>query len=616
MSVIVLPLAYLAIYLYFRRLYTCFRTAVLASAIVWGTILTIATELLSLIHMITFETLLAVWLITAAVFISLLLFNRESRTQTNRRTQELGGRIQPLIPAISLLMVVTAYIAWIAPPNNYDSMTYHMSRVMHWIQNGSVLHFPTHIQRQIHQNPGAEFVILHVQLLSGSDQFVNFIQWTSLIGCMLGTSLIAARLGAGPMGQTTAAVLSCSLPMAILQSSTTQNDLIAGFWFICLIVFILQPETDKRVPFRLASWLVGAATGLALLTKGTSYLFCAPVILWYAIREFRRHHRKSLPFYLLVASVAIGINAGHFTRNASLYQNPLGPGGESNGHYRYANDRFGVGPLVSNVMRNFVLEITLPVQTSDRFLEKRIRQAHHWLGLNPDDPETTFTNEMFHITGKFWNSENQASNPIHFMILLIASGAAICFRKSTHPNEVILSACLITSFLLFSFYLRWQPWHSRLLLPLLIAGSAISARFLEKRMHAVAIQSLLVILILIAGWASITCPGRPMTGSQSILSMPREDQYFISMPVAGPIYKRLASDVVSRKAGTIGLILGENDFEYPFWVMLRNRGSNARITHFAVNNISADAIRSTPVVSPDLVVHIEGRKSIARIESP
>ena len=59
---------------------------------------------------------------------------------------------------LGAIVVMAGLTAIVAPPNTYDSMTYHLPRVMHWIQNQSVAHYPTHIPRQLHFPPGAEFI--------------------------------------------------------------------------------------------------------------------------------------------------------------------------------------------------------------------------------------------------------------------------------------------------------------------------------------------------------------------------------------------------------------------------------------------------------------------------
>ena len=70
---------------------------------------------------------------------------------------------------IGVIVSLTGLIAFVAPPNNYDSMTYHLGRVVHWIQNHSVQHYPTNIDRQLFMPPWAEFAITHFYLLSTDD---------------------------------------------------------------------------------------------------------------------------------------------------------------------------------------------------------------------------------------------------------------------------------------------------------------------------------------------------------------------------------------------------------------------------------------------------------------
>ena len=58
--------------------------------------------------------------------------------------------------AIWAAILVTALLG---APNGFDAVTYHLTRVEHWIQNASVRHYPTHITRQIQLSPMAEFAL-------------------------------------------------------------------------------------------------------------------------------------------------------------------------------------------------------------------------------------------------------------------------------------------------------------------------------------------------------------------------------------------------------------------------------------------------------------------------
>ena len=62
------------------------------------------------------------------------------------------------------MLLTTLATALISPPNNWDSMTYHMSRVEYWIQNKAVHFFTTNNPRQNVFAPFSEFFILHFQI--------------------------------------------------------------------------------------------------------------------------------------------------------------------------------------------------------------------------------------------------------------------------------------------------------------------------------------------------------------------------------------------------------------------------------------------------------------------
>lgn len=187
----------------------------------------------------------------------------------------------PLFPSILLagvawIVAITGVLAIASAPNNPDSMGYHMSRVMHWIQQGTVAHYPTHNLKQLYQNPGSEFAITQFQLLSGGDYFANSVQWGSMVMSLVGVSLIARQLGCDRRGQLLAVVLCATIPMGILQAASTQNDYVLSLWLVCFTYFsllIVQAGVTRSTAI-----YIGASLGLVILSKGTGYIYAFPPV--------------------------------------------------------------------------------------------------------------------------------------------------------------------------------------------------------------------------------------------------------------------------------------------------------------------------------------------------
>lgn len=207
---IFLPLlSWIAIFWLINKNRTDWRESLILTSTYWGIFIAIITEFLSVFNLITFGWILATWGLICIVLIY-IWFRLNSQNpkileinnyfQTNKNTQ-IPSLLKLLLCSVGFIVATVGLIAIIAPPNNWDSMDYHMSRVAHWIQNHSIAHYPTNYTPQLYQNPWSEFVILHFQILSGGDYFANLVQWFSMIGCVIGVSLIAKQLGTDLRGQ-------------------------------------------------------------------------------------------------------------------------------------------------------------------------------------------------------------------------------------------------------------------------------------------------------------------------------------------------------------------------------------------------------------------------------
>ena len=561
----------------------CGRVALLLAAVGWTTYLVAVTELLSLAESLRPIPLACAW---GVLFIGLAVLAR--RAANGRDVARDAWRRFLRSPIALLLAVILAallVIAIVAPPNTWDAMTYHMSRVAHWAQNGTVATYATHNARQIHMAPGAEFAILHLQVLTGGDRLANLVQWLALVGCAVGASVIARGLGAGPRGQLFAAALCGSLPMAILQATSTQNDLVTALW---LVVFVALGLELRQSPHqRLLIVAMGLSLGLAVLTKPTTFLvlpafslfvfFATPASPWLRVRGAA-----------VVLLLGVLVNAGYFTRNALASGSVLGPQVEvSDGvTYSYANDLVTPRTVISNVLRNVALQLALPSWSWNKRVGEFVRTAHFLLGADVDDPRTTMGRQHFHLSDA-GDREDQAQGVIILLLGVIALLVVLRAKDSQRRRQLAYIGCVVVSFVLFCAILKWQPWNTRLHLPMLILLTPAVGAFVERHLPRAA-QTPLVLIVLIACLPNVLRnPTRPMLGKYSIFRIPRTAQYFNNRSDLLAPYRTAASEVATSGCDRVGLIIPQDGWEYPLWVLLKRERPSVRIEHLEVNNYTA-----------------------------
>ncbi len=575
------------------------RSAFLAAAVLWAVFLVIVTELLSLFRAVTFVAVLAVWLV--ALLIALAWARRELGHPSNLWASFRLPHFTPfewvLLSFCAFIAAATALLAFIAPPNTNDALTYHMPRVMHWIQNRSVAFYPTFNIRQIDLVPGAEFIILHLQLLAGSDRLANFVQWFSMVGSAVGVSLIARELGANARGQLFSAIASMTLPMGILQSTSAQTDYVTAFWLVSFVFWMLLLRSKASLPLALAA---GTSIGLAAFTKSTAYLFAPPFVVWFAVLLIKAYRARALVLFSVIGLAFLAMNLGGYIRNYGMFGNPLalGQGGMQG---TVANRSISVPGLVSNVIRDTAINLGTPFPRVNSFLERRVRAIHQRIGISADDKGTTFGGYSFAIPPIAFN-EDMDGNLLH-SLLFGASFILIIVVSRGRGTAFMYALCTLLAFLLFCLYLRWQPWGSRLELPLFVLFSPVFGKALGDLRSNQAANSIALVLALAAlPWVFLNSQ-RPLIGTQTVFNTDR-----ISLLFRGPGPGRQASYTeavaflnqrLGSSCGQLGLYDRVGDVEYGLWALLDRAGyKDIVIESVGVNNISGRAYRSFPEFAP------------------
>ncbi len=569
----------------------------------------VTTEVLSVCNLLNFSALLVLWLAFGIALLVVLLMrdNYSSGAGFSEfwRNTKFWDKIY--LGIILLITGLTLITALLYPPNNFDSMTYHMTRVAAWAQNGNVEFFPTANIRQLFQMPLAEFGILHLQILTGSDLFANLVQWSSFVISIVLASLIAKELGCKMRGQMVSAVIAATLPMMLLQSSSTQNDLVVTVFCLAFAYYLLKLRGELRWDY---GFFCSASCGLALLTKGSAYIFIASlgIVLGLAMiihaRKFSRKLERTGILILILAGALI-LNLGHYQRNYNLYGHPLSTEGQ-----RYLNQRHTPVALVSNIVRNSALHWGVPATPVREYMKKGLKLI---LGNELNNPDTTWQGYEFDIP--FTINEDTAGNLPQFWLIVFV---LILLPFSRIENKKLVYwyiASIICGCLLFCLLLKWQIWGSRLhttlfLLSIPVLGMLVSYYRKWFKYLDVVIIALLLIYSLPFLLLNTTRPLVPYR-AESWCRMGRNDLYFGVHNGMRKDYRTAMDIIESAGPGQVGLVTGGNDWEYPIWMLCGKESGkqSPEFRHVNVNNISG--ILQKPFYCPEYIIVTAGGNSEA-----
>jgi len=555
-----------------RRYLENWRAALLFAATITATGLTAITEILSFIHGFSFYPLMITWLFLTAVVV-VGAFNLGWTVliwpPIELKSWFLSEKI--FLGIIVFICAVSAVTAAVGMPNTWDSMSYHLPRVEHWIQNKTVYFYPTNIIRQLYITPWAEFAIAHERILGGSETSANFIQWTAMVGSLTGVSLISGQLGANRRGQLMAMAMAACLPMGILQSVSTQTDYVCACWLTVFVYFLIEARRSLAFVHFVAA---GLSLGLAFLTKGNSCIFAIPFLVWFIGTNIKQRFFHGLRGLLLIVVCIVAINAGQFWRNTQTFGSPVWTSTP------LTNASFDLKVLWVNVLRNGCIHLATPLMDVNEHLVQTMTRAAQWAGADINDPRASFTQDFSIRSLNF--DEDYAGNFLHVIVFVVVF--VLCwFYRSPNSKIGFYVLCVISSFLLFCLIVRYQPWNCRFHLPLFILFCPVAGFILGSFLKQKSI--ILGVIFFIGAMPYLFLNNQhPWIGPMSIWKQPKPAQYFYKRPNLALPYVQTTGYLKSIGCRQIGLITGEDSWEYPWWVFLG--GKDVRIEHVGVKNAS------------------------------
>jgi hypothetical protein len=533
-------------------------------------------EGLGLFSAITRLALIIVWTVTLLVLVIIAWRTGIYITVINKwadwwKNIKLDKFDRLILAVVGFFIFTLFLVAFISPPNNNDSLQYHLARIVHWIQNRNFEFFPVAYVPQLINPPGAEIMLLNNFLLVGGDQLVNLQQWTFMISSLVASSLIAKLLGAGRVGRWLTVVFLLCLPVGILESTSTQNDYVTAFWILALVYLVIK--SVRRKTSYLEVMIMGAFAGLAMLTKIPAYPYVAIILIWMTFSNLKTNGvRRSIINSVLILCVMFAMNIMGWVQNYDTFNNPFG---EMDFINRRTPNVQTVSDLLISPIQHLALNIGTPFDSINNYMGDLIVAFCEKLnGSNCSTPEPSEWG--FRIIG-LSNHEDTAGNLLALMIFIMAMiifvvNKRIKLNKGLTANYLLVTLSCI---LLFSWLVTWGAYWGRLQLPFFAIAAPFVGLVVGRRNEHLARVFIIIIFLCGMPWLLLNRT-RPVIGYtpnvtlvRSIFVEPRTTVLFANYPELEDQVRQVTGEALKTGCSNMLLRIDSRDPEYYFMSTLK-----------------------------------------------
>ena len=254
------------------------------------------------------------------------------------------------------------------------------------------------------------------------------------------------------------------------------------------------------------------------------------------------------------------INSGFYYRNYSLSGDPLGKNED-----HLFNEKFGIKQSFTGLTKN--IGNHLGVYPLSKPTNQIIEKIHLIVGEKINDPATNFNGITFKLEN-WQHHEDNASNIFQLLLIITCTIIFLLKINKLPPISLLLFGLPIVEFLLFCILLKWQPWHTRLELPLFFMFAFFTAYILDlsipNRKNSVLVLTS-VLLFIYALIIIILNPTRPFISNNQTSKISITDSRFAKYCANYQGYEndyKIVRQYLKRYQGRIGLELGGDMWEY------------------------------------------------------
>ena len=298
-------------------------------------------SLLKSISNVTIILLIQIFLLLAAFTLNRVFHIGFPSLKRLHPFHAIGGLLSRLVKVrlififslfVFLLYAFLLYIQFRFPQNTTDSLYNHLSRIVHWMQQGSLAHYSAFTNIGMTFPYNHSILMMWPMVFLRSDIFVGLLQYVSVFLCASAVFAISREFGFETKRAYVSGLLFVTFPIVMLESITAQNDIVVSAFLLIAFFFILRAITSSQTRFLLFSI---ASYALAIGTKQYA-IFALPGFVSLYVIFLKRNVSRWKPILtlsILATIISVVFLGGYaYIQNLVLDGNIIG-GGNLSEHY-------------------------------------------------------------------------------------------------------------------------------------------------------------------------------------------------------------------------------------------------------------------------------------------
>jgi hypothetical protein len=452
--------------------------------------------------------------------------------------------------AVALGVGYELFLVVATPPNNWDSMHYHLARVAAWHAQHDLGYFPTHNAIENVYPPNAELLVLWTVTFLGRDVLAALPQLLASLATAVSIFAIARRLGYEKRAAAFSALLFPTLTIVALESVTTQNDLLEAS-FVAAAVALALGRT------RAETALAGIALGLAAGTKFT-FLYAVPVLVVIALLALPRRRIAELCAAAVAGFALFGMYG--YVQNLVETGRPQGKAHEVSALPPHVTFRGTVSSIARTTYRLVDLSGLHPPAAVTSHIAGAGKRVFNALHIPPNPPESTTkgTFEFTYEPNSVASEDSSALGPLGFLLLVpLSLGFLVAWtRRKTDRRHAALALGLPLYVVALALGTRWNLYVDRFL----VTPAALTLPLAPSVLRRAPVQA---VVAVIAAAALAVALAYDVSKPIGAWNRSRADVQSIRWPELKPVLETVQARVPAN--ARLGVDLAPLDWEYPWW---------------------------------------------------